>query len=142
MRILLILSFFLIAPLQAGEIHKWVDENGNVHYGDAPPVNVSTQNVRVQSAPSNPGRTLPRLLSGDEDETGEAAANTGARSGPDPDDSPEEIACKNAREDLEVISSSARIRLQAADGTSRYMTAQEIADRKAQAEADVSQYCQ
>lgn len=142
MRILLLLTFFVIAPLQAGEIHKWVDSDGNVHYGDAPPVDVSTQNIRVQRPPSNPGRALPRLLGDNESASETQSPGEVARSGPDPDDTPEEIACKNAQEDLEVISSNARIRLQAADGTSRYMTAQEIDDRKAQAEANVTQYCQ
>ena len=93
----------------------------------------------MQRAPSNPGRALPRLLNGDEAENAE---NTVARQGPDPDATPEEIACSNAREDLEVIANSDRIRLQQADGESRYMTAEEIASRKAQAEADVQQYCQ
>ncbi len=139
MRTLFWLTCLFIAPLQAGEIHKWVDADGNIHYGDAPPVNVNTQNVRVQRAPSNPGRALPRLLNGDEAENAE---NTVARQGPDPDATPEEIACSNAREDLEVIANSDRIRLQQADGESRYMTAEEIASRKAQAEADVQQYCQ
>ncbi len=142
MRKLIWLTCFVLAPLQAGEIHKWVDSEGNVHYGDAPPVNATTQSVRVQRAPSNPGRSLPRLLNDDAEAGQEETSGTAARSGPDPDDSPEEIACKNAQEDLQIIGSSSRIRLQNADGTSRYMTAEEIDSRRSQAEADVQQYCQ
>ena len=139
MRTLFWLTCLFIAPLQAGEIHKWVDADGNIHYGDAPPVDVNSQNVRVQRAPSNPGRALPRLLN---DEEAENSDGTTARQGPDPDATPEEIACFNAREDLEVIANSDRIRLQQADGSSRYMTAEEIASRRTQAEADVAQFCQ
>ena len=142
MRTVLWLACLVIAPLQAGEIHKWVDSNGNIHYGDAPPVNVNTQNVRVQSAPSNPGRSLPRLLGAGDSETDATTDADGTRRGPDPNATPEEIACTNAREDLEVIANSDRIRLQGADGSSRYMTAEEIAGRKAQAEADIQQFCQ
>ena len=31
--------------LNAGTIQKWVDDKGNVHYGDAPPVEVKSENV-------------------------------------------------------------------------------------------------
>ena len=36
-----------------GALHKWVDADGNVHYSDeAPPANVKTQRLKVQSAPT------------------------------------------------------------------------------------------
>jgi hypothetical protein len=52
MRYLTYLVLVVSTSLNAGTIHKWVDENGNVHYGDAPPVKTKTENVRVQSASS------------------------------------------------------------------------------------------
>jgi Domain of unknown function (DUF4124) len=33
-------------PLIAGEIHKWVDENGNVHYSDQPPPTKNSSTLR------------------------------------------------------------------------------------------------
>jgi len=61
MRYLIFLILVVSTSLHAGTIQKWVDENGNVHYGDAPPVSTKTENISVQSAPSNPGKALPRL---------------------------------------------------------------------------------
>lgn len=43
------LFVFLLASLvvDAGEIKKWVDEKGNVHYGDRPPAGQNTEIVEV-----------------------------------------------------------------------------------------------
>ena len=61
MRLLIYLTFIVFSTANAANIHKWVDEEGNVHYSDSPPVSTSTEKVRVIGAPSNPGRALPRL---------------------------------------------------------------------------------
>jgi hypothetical protein len=119
MRYLLYLTLLLSTSLQAGAIHKWVDDDGNVHYGDAPPVSATTEPVRVQSAPSNPGKALPRLSS--------------------PEASGSDATAPAA--DAPGISRSSRIKLRAADGTTRYMSTEEIDERKQQAEADVKQFC-
>ncbi|MEZ5508290.1 MAG: DUF4124 domain-containing protein [Gammaproteobacteria bacterium] len=44
MRWLIICSLLWIVTAQA-EIYKWVDERGNVHFGDAPPEHVKTETV-------------------------------------------------------------------------------------------------
>ena len=139
-------SVFLILlasmSLNAGSIHKWVDEEGNVHYGDSPPVSAKTEGVRVQSAPSNPGKALPRLGSPDTAaSSGGDSTNTAANSDKVPEDQAK-VACDKAREDLKVIGNSNRIKLKSADGSSRYMTTEEIEERKTQAEADVERFCQ
>ena len=61
MRMIICLLIMTSSSLFAGSIHKWVDDDGNIYYGDAPPFTVETELVRVLSAPSNPGRALPRL---------------------------------------------------------------------------------
>lgn len=138
-------SVFLILlasmSLNAGSIRKWVDEEGNVHYGDSPPATAKTEGVRVQSAPSNPGKALPRLgSSGDSDSSDGDATDTAAGSNEVPSDQAK-IACDNAREDLNVINNSARIKMKSGDGTTRYMTTEEIEERKSQSEADIKRFC-
>jgi hypothetical protein len=148
MRYLIYLTLFLSTSLSAGSIHKWVDDDGNVHYGDAPPVSVKTEGVRVQSAPSNPGKALPRLSSPDPD-SGEPDENSSA-SNDDPtadsndDDVPADqarVICENAREDLQVIGRSSRIKLRLADGSTRYMTGEEIEERRREADEDIKRFC-
>ena len=142
MRYLICALLLITLPLHAGTIKKWVDEDGNVHYGDSPPVSAKTENVRVLSAPSNPGKALPRL-STSSTENANATTSTGSPAGDAevPEDQAR-IACDNAREDLKIIGNSSRIKLRMADGSTRYMTTEEIEERKTQAEADVERFCQ
>lgn len=58
------LSLLLIASAaSAGEIHKWVDKDGVVHYGDAPPPaeqqEATVVDVRVSQPPSKPYLPAP-----------------------------------------------------------------------------------
>jgi hypothetical protein len=141
MRYLIYLALMASMSVQAATIKKWVDEEGNVHYGDSPPLSVETENVHVLSAPSNPGKALPRLgnTGGDGAASGSASAG-GQEQNKVPADQAR-IACEKAQEDLQVINRSSRIKLRSADGSTRYMTTEEIEERKAQAEADVKQFC-
>ena len=147
MRYLILLALLASMPAHAGAIKKWVDEDGNVHYGDAPPVSAQTQDVRVQAPPSNPGKALPRLStqkspagSGTAPAAGDAAT-TAANSGDVPADQAK-IACDAAQDDLKIINNSSRVKLRMADGSTRYMTTEEIEERKTQAQADVERFCQ
>ena len=144
MRYMILLALLASMPLHAGAIKKWVDEEGNVHYGDAPPVSAKTQDVRVQAAPTNPGKALPRLSSPGSSEGGGGSAGDSTQAAAGSDDVPEDqarAACDAAQEDLKIISSSSRVKLRMADGSTRYMTTEEIEERKAQAEADAERFC-
>jgi len=145
MRNIICLLILTSSPLFAGEILKWVDEDGNIYYGDSPPLSAETEQVRVISAPSNPGRVLPRL-SNQGSQNKEAADGTNVTAGgsqgtPKLPDDQAKIACKEATEDLRVIRNSSRIRLKSADGTTRYMTTEEIDARRKNAEQAVSLHC-
>lgn len=56
--LLLSLAGALLSPhtAVAGEIHQWRDKDGNVHFGDAPPTNVDSQQVEIRT---NSYRALP-----------------------------------------------------------------------------------
>jgi hypothetical protein len=137
MRYLIYLLLMVATSLSAGSIQKWVDENGEVHYGDAPPVTTKTENVRVQSAPTNPGKALPRLNQGGDEQ--QAAGNGGGQQQRYEEQSM--IACDNARADMIVIDNNSRIKLQEADGSTRFLTPEEIQKRKNTAQADIKKYC-
>jgi len=131
---MLVLILAVSTSLSAGAIHKWVDDKGNVHYGDEPPTKTSSKNVRVQSAPSDPGKALPRLSSPeDSDQT----------SGNEQKVSAERASkiCASAKSDLDIISTSDRIKLQDADGSIRYLSDEEIAERQASSQAEVDRFC-
>ncbi len=139
MRYFIYLILLTSTSIHAGSIQKWVDEEGNVYYGDSPPASVNTQEVRVVGAPSSPGKALPRLNTSDSEET-----TTGDTTEPGPEDVPNDqakIACDIAQEDLKVIKRSKRVKLKAADGTTRYMTTEEIEERRKKAEENVKNFC-
>jgi homogentisate 1,2-dioxygenase len=138
MRYLIYLILTVSTSLSAGTIHNWVDENGNVNYGDAPPNSAKSENVRVQSAPSNPGKALPRLGTSD---NGAATNKDVATKQKQENEQQASIVCENARQDLQIITNSGRVRLKQADGSTRFLSADEIAERRAAAEADVDRYC-
>jgi len=133
MRYLIYLTLLASTSLNAGSIHKWTDADGNVFYGDAPPISAKTEDVWVQSAPSNPGKALPRLSTQDND----SATNDDTV----PADQAK-AACDNATQDLEIIESSSRVKLKLADGSTRYLTSEEIDERRAQAESEIQRFCQ
>lgn len=132
MKYLILLTVLFSTGLQAGGIHKWVDSEGNTHYGDAPPAETNTQQIRVLGAPSEPGRVLPRLKI-DQSDTQANAPKISAEQAA--------VICQQAREVLDVISSSSTVQLKLADGSQRYLSTEEIAARKERAEADVKQFC-
>ena len=142
MRYLIYLTLLASTSLNAGSIHKWTDADGNVFYGDAPPISTKTESVWVQSAPSNPGKALPRLSSPDS-EAASDSENSATASNNDgvPADQAKAI-CDNAQQDMEVIMSSNRIKLKLADGSTRYLSTEEIDERRTQAEADIDRFCQ
>ena len=147
MRNIIYLLILTSSSLYAGEILKWVDEDGNVFYGDSPPLSVETEQVRVLSAPSNPGKALPRLSNqGSQNENNADGTNVAAGDAqggaPKLPEDQAKIACREATSDLRVLKRSTRIRLKSADGTSRYMTTEEISARREYAEKAVKLHCQ
>ncbi len=142
MKRLLIPALILTSSSYAAGIQKWVDDNGQVHYGDSPPAKTKTESVRVSRPPSNPGKALPRFTGSQDDET--AAAEDGANTPSAPAETSEEVAqnqCEQAKKDLSTLNRTSRVRLRMDDGTIRYMTDEERAERKKLSEEDIQQFC-
>lgn len=54
MKGLLILLCLLITPITQAGTYRWVDENGQTHFGDRPPVNAASDEVTLNApAPSS-----------------------------------------------------------------------------------------
>jgi hypothetical protein len=41
----------VVAPATAGQVYKWVDKHGKVHYGDRPPAAVASEPLEIDKAP-------------------------------------------------------------------------------------------
>ena len=141
MKRFLIPMVFIACNSYAAGIQKWVDESGNIHYGDTPPVKTQTQSISVSRPPSNPGRPLPRFT-GSSDET--KADNSQSEQKSSTDKTTQEVnkqVCESAKKDLDVISGNNIIRLREKDGTERALSDKEVNERRLQLEQNVKQYC-
>jgi len=60
-RIVLLLGCLVLMPsgMQAGELYRWVDAKGDMHYGDVPPVDATQIEVRKFSDVAAPNEDLP-----------------------------------------------------------------------------------
>jgi hypothetical protein len=145
MKQLLILAFFISCNVSAAGIQKWIDENGQIHYGDSPPVKAQSEPVRVSRPPTNPGKALPRLNSPENAEADTTPQQDGAtQQKKAPTETTAELAksqCEQAKKDLSTLKRTSRVRLKMDDGSVRYMTAEEMEDRKKLSEEDIKQFC-
>jgi hypothetical protein len=145
MKRLLIPLLFLTCNSHAAGIQKWTDENGQVHYGDSPPVKVKPEVVRISRPPSNPGKSLPRFSAETKDQPNEQQTQTSPEQekAPVPAVSKNQAAefCDLARKDLATINRSRRIRVKTPDGGVRLLTAEEIDARRKQSQTEIDKYC-
>jgi len=59
-RIVLLLSCLAAMPsgTQAGELYRWVDAKGKVHYGDVPPADMAQVEPRKFPGAATPGHVM------------------------------------------------------------------------------------
>ncbi|AWF83066.1 hypothetical protein BTJ40_20820 [Microbulbifer sp. A4B17] len=46
-------SLLLAANISAGELYRWIDEDGRVHFGDRPPVHAEAKDISSKLTPIN-----------------------------------------------------------------------------------------
>ena len=141
MKRLLIPILFICSNSFAAGIQKWVDEDGQIHYGDTPPVKISSEPIRVTRPPSNPGKPLPRFTGSINDDQQEQHPDT-KPVGNETSASQAQEACVQAKKDLVILNRNTRLRLKSADGTERYMTTEEISVRRERTDKDIKQFCE
>lgn len=121
-------------------IKKWVDDKGNVFYGDTPPRHIQSQSIRTNKRPSKLGKPLPRLSN-----PGISNIPSSSKKSPVNNEKLEvsqaKEACENAKNDQRVIQSSSRVKLRSADGSTRYMTKEEIQQRLDNSQNDIDKFC-
>lgn len=141
-------AFSIIMALGLGsaqvlaEIYKWTDEAGNVHYSDKKPAQEKFDEMRVSTGKGSPG--TQQSASAPADETSEkekelqekAAALQGKESS-----EAKSKQCESIRSNLAKIENNPRVRINDG-GEMRYLTPEEIEDKKAQYQKMLSDFCQ
>lgn len=148
---LLCASALFSGQLMANEYYKWVDDGGVTHYTVTAPkdrpselVRVSGGKERVVNKPDSDVTSAKTFLPGDEKGSSmqarakaeEKAAEQPSMTAIDP------VRCDGARRNIEMLNSYPRIRVTDPDGSIRYLTDAERAEKMAEAETAVRESCE
>lgn len=119
----------------AESYYRWKDENGQIHYGSRPPIGVDAEKVKTYG-----GRTTTEESS---------PATAGAASGPEATEetNTQKIAaerkqqCDQERQRLATLKSTSRIRMQNDDGSTRYLTPEEVSKEMSMSQDFLNNAC-
>ena len=132
----------------AGEIYRYTDADGNVHYGDRPSGVSSEVRVAISSKPTNPAEVQARTEARRNDAT--AAEQSGDESAEDDRPTRAERAaaakeradkCQQYRDQLETYVTSRRLYREIEDGEREYLDENEVQEARTKAEENVREHC-
>ena len=121
----------------AGDIYKWTDEDGNVHYGDRPTSELSEEPLAVSSGLTDSSK-VPALY-----EAKAAAIEPGE---PTPEELraqalEQEKKCATSKARLQRFLTSRRLYKQDANGERVYLDEDETLAERERAQSQVEEYC-
>ena len=129
-----------------GEIYKWTDEDGNIHYEDRPIGKTDVEHVDVVSRNTDNSVVQARL---DADREARAAARQVASEAP-PEMTKEELRaeqqdrqekCQMYRDRLQAFLRSTRLYQEDAEGGRNYLSEEEIMAARSKVEGQIQEYC-
>jgi len=141
-------TLFTATPFQASfaKLYKWVDDDGNVTYSQNKPPDrkADTLKLRGVAPPTQPAATADKAASeqgATQPPTGESAAAAGDAAASNGHGDRFKQNCETARQNLRLLDSAPRLTAQDAEGKPYYLSAQQIDQKKAQANEHVKLYC-
>ncbi|MFV9614920.1 MAG: DUF4124 domain-containing protein [Gammaproteobacteria bacterium] len=134
---------FIQPPLYAG-VYKWVDENGQVHYGEQPG-NTGAEKITIRQNET----TKPRPINKAEEDAAESDPNNtdkqtekfGEWEEVPPSKKEKRKLCNEAKSDLTAISSRGRMREINEKGEHVYLTEQQRQQRISAARKKQQEFC-
>ena len=141
------LTLALSGSALASDIYKWVDAEGNVHYGDRP-VGDQSERMAIQSRPTDPAAVREqyqaRLQARSErrEADAEAAAEAAESENEKRNEAEERMQkCQASRATMERFVRSRRLYREDANGERVYLDEAEMLAARQRVENDVSKYC-
>lgn len=126
----------------AGQVYKWTDEAGQVHYSDKKPNNVDSKSLKVKGGKQTQDRTDPKEKSQALDESKQEQLEKKAEELQAKNKQQEKDSrCEAIRNNLKTIEENSRVRIEE-NGQLRYLTEEEITNKKAQFQKQLSEFCQ
>ena len=131
-------------PAHAGDIYRWVDDKGVVHFGEKPPDAVNSQSMSVKvTAPSSDAAAAQKRL----EEIRAAAQKRAPDNEPAPGIQDEEMRkaiarnCEIYRKNLETMTNSPRVKETLPNGELAFLGEDEKTKRMAETEKLIAQHC-
>jgi len=143
MLVCLVLMTMLSPTSHAADVYKWTDEAGKVHYSDTRPGNVKADKIRVSGSKSSSSKARsPQSKASDLEarKQEELEAKAEALQSKKQKEQWEE-RCVNIRENLQTLNESSRVQINE-KGSLRYMTPEEIEEKRKQYQQLLQQHCQ
>jgi len=134
-----VLSLLILQPLYAG-VYKWVDESGQVHYGDQPG-NSNAQEVGIRKNETTTPRTIIKPDTEDTPPATEEPAKPAEPETPAISKKEKKRLCQQAKSDYATISSRGRMREINKKGEYTYLTEEQRQQRLAAAKKRQREYC-
>ncbi len=129
-------------PAYSAGVYKWTDEDGVVHYSDKKPGDKETTQLNVHTGKASDSRQgldeqMQQLNDKEELEKirAQQAEETAAA------DKLQQERCQAARLNVDTLSNNARIRIKGEDGAERFLTPEEILEKKKKNQAIVDEEC-
>jgi len=128
------------------KVYKWVDDQGVVHYGSEKPEDAEAERVKIKQQPifgGEDGKPVKDKDNKDKKEEDKKPAKVEERLEGDAVISKKEKAklCKQAKDRLQSIQNSGRLRAYDEKGESRLLSDKERNKRLAEAKDQVKEYC-
>ena len=131
----------------SGEIYKWTDEEGNVHYEDRPLGGAATERVAIVSRATNSSNVQAsidarrdRVAARDEAKAQRAEAESeAAKAQAEAEDRKQK--CSQARARMENYLQSQRLYREDENGERSYLDEKQILEARAKAQEKIQEYC-
>lgn len=137
----------LASPVSAGEVYKWVDSEGVVHYSDQKPSDRNASRMGISTTSSRPPASEPSSQLQQQVERLEENQELEAIRARQKNEEEEarkarQERCEAARRNLQQIETTTRLRVEGEDGELRFLTPEEILEQKKQAETAIQESCE
>lgn len=142
---LLALASLLPFTAAHGDVYKWVDENGVVHYSDQKPMGQDATTMEVRTKPARSASQPSDRLQQQVDTLNRNQEVEAVRQQQQAEEEQARQArqerCERARKNLETMSQRSRLQVEEADGSVRYLSPEEIVEQKERAEKIIQEEC-
>lgn len=123
-------------PALAEDVYRWVDDEGVTHFTAHPPKSRQSDQLHTQTGHSEPVDYSKQYSTGDEPPQERADSQNQGPSQAELDD-----ACQRARDNLRTLERGGRIAEQTEDGSRRYLSEEDKAERAERARQIIEETC-